>query len=255
MFSKGSWAPSILLGMGYQGMNSMRHGVTMVETIVVVTIIGVLLGVLLPTLHGARRSARQAVSKSNLRSHLTVFNTYAEEYTEYYPYFTSPDGMVELDYHGLAIPTLYFGAHFRWQIALADEYYGGIAPHPSQLAPQTSHICSYYYSAAFLADPRFWAGETRQGPEQWRAVRRFEVTYPASKALFTEVVQTIPWARATGVRDVGLGMVDGSVRYEGTEGLIEPYLDGEGSWEGVTFHHGVYGMHTVSGVRGRDVAH
>ncbi|MCC7389784.1 MAG: prepilin-type N-terminal cleavage/methylation domain-containing protein [Phycisphaerales bacterium] len=234
-------------------MMLQRRAFSLIEVLVVVAIVGVLVGLAAPALHHARQQARRAVSLSNMRSHIAVFSEYEQSNSEYYPYFTDPAGPIDLKYNGLEITCRYFDAHFRWSVALADGYYDGVAPHPSQLAPRTAHICSYFYSATFLADPEYWRLEQRTGPEQWRAVRAFEVVYPSEKALFTEVVQTIPWSRSTLVEYVGLGMVDGSANHWPRSQCTEPVLEGEGPWDGTALHHGVFGMHTVGGVTGRDV--
>jgi prepilin-type N-terminal cleavage/methylation domain-containing protein len=232
---------------------SHRRAFSAIELLVVIAVIGVLLALAIPSLHRARRQASRAVSQANMRSHIAVFSQYAHSNDDHYPYFTDPNGLVVLEYNGLEITCRYFDAYFRWSVALADAYYDGIAPHPSQMVPRASHVTSYFYSATFLADPRFWRLERRTGPEQWRPVRAFEVVYSSKKALFTEVVEAIPWSISSLVDPIGLGLVDGSAGHWARSDCMEPVKAGEGPWEGAALHHGVYGMHTVGGVTGRDV--
>ncbi len=234
-------------------MGQRKAAFSVIEIIVVVAIMGTLVALVAPALYHARQQARRAISLSKLRSHVMIFSSYAQSYDEYFPYFTNPRKIVELEYRGTKIPCRYFDSHFRWPVALAADYYNDLAPHPSQLAPTTTHICSYYYSASFFADTRFSRLETRTGPAQWRAVRRSEVVFPSAKALFSEVVETVPWVRSPLTKIVGLGMVDGSAQHRNPAQCAEPVLKGEGPWKGAVFQIGIYGMHTVDGVAGRDV--
>lgn len=229
------------------------RGITLIETMFVLVIVALLMAIAYPTLATMRESARNAVSLQNLRTHVSTFQVYQEAYKDYFPYFTSPDGPVYIEYRGKRYKIQYFGAFYRWQIALARDYYGNIAPHPSQRRPGGTQIVSYIYSATCLADPAFWNAETRTGPDQWRAVRGGEVVFPSRKALFTESEPIFPTLHAPPAAKLNLGMMDGSANGYKVSELTRPHFSGEGNFKGAMNHIGMFGMHTKMGVRGRDI--
>jgi prepilin-type N-terminal cleavage/methylation domain-containing protein len=236
--------------------NRVARGFTLIETLLVLAVLAMLLAIVFPTLGTIRENARNAVTLQNLRTHVSTFQVYQGTYKDYFPYFTSPDGPVYIEYRGKRYKIQYFGAFYRWQIALARDYYDNVAPHPSQRRPGGNQVVSYQYSATCLADPAFWNAETRTGPDQWRAVRGAEVVFPSRKALFTESEPIYPTIYAfykSPESKINLGMMDGSAHGYKLRELTLPHRTGEGDFEGTMNHIGLFGMHTKMGVRGRDI--
>jgi len=238
-----------------QEMDICRRGVSAVETMVVLAIVALLLSIVLPLLQAARSTAHDAGSLANLRTHGMAFSQYASSYRENFPYFTSPAGPVEIPYGGRTYKSMYFEAHYRWPLVLASEYYGGIAPHPTQNRPGSNSRAgySYYYSATMLADPAFWNESTRTDADQWRGTRRDEVLYPSRKALLVESGPLAPpyWNIQPSVR-VLIGSVDGAAQARRAAEFIPPIRSGEGDYEGAIHRFGIFGMHTRNGIRGMD---
>jgi len=235
-----------------------RHAFTLVELLVVIAVIAVLIAILVPVLAAARDQARNAVSLSNLRSNAQVILTYANDWEDAHPFLTDPD-QVRTTLRGgdreIEIP--FFWITGQWPFPLTDEYYGA-QPHPKVInrPGDTLLYTSYFYSAAMIADPRFWNAETRTGSDQFRRTLTSDVTFPSSKALLIDMAEhgfpsvlpgEGPEARLT------MALSDGSVQRVDPERLIPPLPSGEGFGIEVFMPFGVYAMHTVDGVRGRDI--
>lgn len=239
--------------------DATRRGASLIELAVTVAVVAVLATILLPHLLSARESARDAGSLGNLRTHGMAFSQYISSHNESFPYFTSPDGPVQIPYDGHSYETIYFLAHVRWPLVFADEFYEGIAPHKTQNRPGSFSTAgySYYYSASMLADPSFWDLTTRTGPDQWRATRRDEVLHPSRKALLVESRSDVrggpPYFNIPSSTRVLLATVDGAAQARRAVQLSEPVRSGEGPYEGTVHRFGIFGMHTVHGVRGMDI--
>lgn len=81
---------------------------------------------------------------------------------------------------GRSIEVPYFAPSMYWPWAMGDYYAGqcgGSAFRPPTVRPEEG--ASYLTPCAFMADPKYWAGETRTlPPQQLRAVRAAEVLFP-----------------------------------------------------------------------------
>ncbi|MCL4740596.1 MAG: prepilin-type N-terminal cleavage/methylation domain-containing protein [Phycisphaerales bacterium] len=232
-----------------------RRGASLVEVLVVIAIVAALLALAVVGIRGSRQAARLAASLSNLRQHASVFALYAGEWDDAFPNFAKTDRYVTIipipdsDYI-LELP--YFGQHFAWSLLMARDWYDGQRAHPSFSDPETAVrgvFSNYYYGCCFIADPAYWRDTTRlDGFSQWRATRRHEVAFPDRKALFVRST----YERG---RPVQYATIDGSA---GTRSQQEasgggyPYGDGlhEGSIHPADVH---YYLHTIDGVRGRDL--
>ncbi|MCL4740715.1 MAG: hypothetical protein KJZ54_00770 [Phycisphaerales bacterium] len=241
----------------------VRPGFTLIETILVVLLTALVVGLLLPTLGSARASARDTVSIANMRSHAQVLAAYAADWDDHFPAFADPKATLSV-VRGCdeVLVFRYFETVWAWRYALCEGYYNGALGHASFFHPaadpnrhpdDTKNLgISYLLSSAFLAAPAYWEPETRTGPSQWGHSRLSSASFPAQKALITEVhpVRWLPLPR--GEDGIGLAFLDGSAGRFAKADLIEPYRNGEGSWDGTWLPVGIYGMHTIRGWDGRD---
>ncbi|MCC6426183.1 MAG: hypothetical protein IT435_05120 [Phycisphaerales bacterium] len=230
-----------------------RRAFTIVEMLVVIAVIIIVASLLTPMLRQSRTAGKDVASLANLRSHSANVASYTSEFRGVFPYFTNPRGIVLIPHDSGEFPAIYFDMYFVWSLGMSHLYYDGKMPHVSHYRPGSPSICTYFYSATLVSQPEFWNALTRTGPEQWRAVGIDSVVFPSQKAAFTEcdgIVMTPPNAIGKGVL---LGLIDGSAQLSPASTLMEPYRKGEGGWEGSRFSGGVYGMHTIDGVRGRDI--
>ncbi|GIK19729.1 MAG: type II secretion system protein [Leptolyngbya sp. PLA2] len=240
-----------------------RRAFTLLEMILVVLLTALVTGLLLPTLGHVRASARDTVSVANTRSHAQVLAAYAADWDDYFPAFADPKAkrsVIRGCNKVIVFP--YFHTVYLWQYALCEDYYSGVLKHRSFLHPAADPDPSpddpkniginYLLSSAFLAAPAYWEPETRTGPSQWCHSRLSSASFPAQKALITEI-HPVRWFPHPGVEDgIGLAFVDGSAGRFAKADLIEPYPNGEGSWDGTWLPIGIYGMHTIRGWDGRD---
>lgn len=221
---------------------------------------------LVPSLHAARMSGRRIATTHLLRTHMQVFGVYANDYRESWPYFhnrhqlmttiTLPGGET------LSYP--YFWWYDRWNYALGPLYYEGIydssfyPPYP----PYTSEALRYggtplVYSCSFLADPAYWNPSSRVGPSQWRATRQLEVQFPTRKFVIANQSE-LPVGQVD-VAEILKGqyefaLADGSAGVTTIMKVMEGYINGDGPYT-EPIHSGdpVRGLHTIDGVRGRDL--
>ncbi len=248
------------------------RAVTLIELCVVLAVLVVLVAILIPVLAGTRRRATESESLANLRSHTQVFAMYTGDWREFWPYFTrpGPEGW-EVRGAGMVLPEqLYFDAHALWHIALADLYFEGTIMRHTALFPpgyrdgntQWPLRTGYHYACAFIAEPAYWSQETRTGIDQMKPTTVSQVSFPAHKSL---IIEAWPFSQLVDVAarqqsvTLPVGAVDGSahslpwqLRAAGV-----PTGDGHGfQLEGaVHYHDWPPLMHTVDGVRGRDIKH
>lgn len=224
-------------------------GFTLTETLISISMIGVLLALLIPALAHHRTAAKHARALSLLSSHATVFNQYTSDYRGFMPYFTRPDGVVNVQVDSIPLSVEYFDAHVYWHVFLAESLYATHWTDPRFTESGRARIATtFWYSAAFLADPAFWARETRVGPEQWRAVNASEISFPDRKAMH---LASSYWfsKKASGAM---LGFVDGSAQRVSDSELVAGYPQGTGAWPGSTITYAPPGVCTIHGSRGRD---
>lgn len=236
-----------------------RHAMTLIEVLAAVAIVGVLLGLLVPALASVREGAVEAKSLRNLRTHAQAATLYAGDFRDFAPFFADPDATWSIVRGGgLTLEFEFFESSEVWVVALVDDYYQlGLTQNWSVFVYPGGDSAIYQYSPSFIARPEFWNMRTR-GAGQLGPNRLSDVSFPSDKAVFVE------WHPKSGLpiwggRGVaidarwGMAMVDGSARRISTDRLAKPVEAGEGSAYGARFSIGVCGMHTVDGVRGRDV--
>jgi type II secretory pathway pseudopilin PulG len=231
-----------------------------VESLLTLAFVAILTALLLPSLGRTREVAREAASLSNLRQHALVFELYSTDYEGAYPCVLSQDCEERpATIGGVPMVVLgYFSQYQLWSLALANAYYGtSVLGSPfrsprraAQLEPAWTGG-GYWYSSAFLADPRYWRYASRTGREQWRATRNDEVSYPSRKCLHWEAVfGENDWRNERHL----LGFVDGSARKFEPASILPQYSFGtcdQGCHGGPT--RGLPGLATIDGVRVRDV--
>lgn len=237
-----------------------RGAFTVIELVLIIALIAILLMLVLPSLSGARLTARVGASSGRIRSHAAIFQMYATDNRGFMPYVTDPRAHYTILRAGNVVyAALYFEAVNQWHLALAPAYYDDDPFHESFFFPgePKRELTIYNYSQVFLADPAYWRETTRVGPAQWRAVRAHEVVFPASKALLVD--SESERLRRRDEREIGgapvlTAFADSSARQIPLHKFTRGYRNQTG-WE----WHGVYntvlsqGMHTIDGVRGRDV--
>lgn len=240
-------------------------GFTLIETLIVLALIGVLVSLLLPALGGARGAARGIVSDSQLRQHAAVFSMYAGVYDDAFPYFVYPDAEAVVRCRSGTVTIKHWHAYSRWNYALAEEFYGGECAHQSFYPPSGagSGVTPYRYGCSFIARPEYWQPETRRGPDQWGANRFSETLFPAHKGLLFAYEPLERRFRETGDGAARKGpefimpiaFVTGDVRRVRLDRLLDGYRKGDGDFGGGAHHLMDYpfGLHTIGGVRGRDV--
>lgn len=206
--------------------------------------------------------AQELKSTANLRSHAQIMAAYSVDEQDFFPFFTHPEATLSVVRGGgIAVAIPHFQSFWTWNIALADNYFGGVALPDSLVVPwqrAPDSVTMYWYGDCFVARPEYWRRETRRmGPAQLRATRASEVQFPSAKGIVLEA----GWMQ--GVRGRGFGedqrfsCVDGSARRFARGELRGPYVGGVGS----TNSGGAFGghllampvMHTQNGVFGRDV--
>lgn len=235
--------------------SSTRAGFTLVELLVCLVVVSILLGLLAAGLAKSRGYGVQSVSSANLRSNAQLFSLYASDYEGIFPYLTNPQSeLSRVSCSEAWIYMRYFTIYGHWHLVIAEQY-ADSSPRAAVFFPPgspTGYATGYWYSSTFLAAPEFWAAASRTGPEQWRPTRDSDVRYPAQKGLLMDSPALIN-AAASPTREVPIGFVDGSSQAAKYSVLTAPYPGGDGDWPGSEFLPPLPIMHTIDGVRGRDL--
>ncbi len=122
------------------------------------------------------------------------------------------------------------------------------------------------YAATHFSRPEYWSLETRSGREQWDGVRASEVTFPSNKSVLVENHPTFGYPfflqvwHSDGTESMvppegrfAFAMSDGGARREDDSSLLTPIRDGDWHFEEASVFVPTAGLHTVHGVRGRDI--
>lgn len=236
-------------------------GFTILELLVCIVVISVLCGLLLPALARFRESTQNAIRLSALRSHAVMLSLYVNDNREIFPFPFNP----EMSYSILRTPApvlvRFMEIAWSWNYVVGPGYYPGGAGDDSFRfpgGPRPQWSLGYYYSANLVSRPEFWNATTRTGPDQWKPVRQAEVVFPSAKALVTNAGERL--IKGAKGCPLALSLSDGSAWdgrdiYEGNNDLVMPYANAEGDFEGSYLRSppGFPGLHTVDGVRGRDL--
>lgn len=242
-------------------------GFTLIEIVVVIAIVTVLIALSMPLLNDIRTRGRFTSTIANSRSHATILNLYATDHKDTWPYVTDPRvarSTIRYDHGASSTDIGYFQASEYWGVALADAYFGGRWAHPSFRSALQPLIEArgndYVFPCAFIARPEYFNPETRSAPpEQLAPTRVADVLYPAEKALVVDAEST-KIAPIRGVSWRVFATVDTSAGRWKLEQLNRGMRSGDGPqafnerlgghWPGDPFDL----LHTIDGVRGRDIA-
>jgi len=243
---------------------------SLVEVLAVLVIVSILVAVSVPLVGEVRGRARDSVSSGNLRTHAQAITMYTADFADGFPHFTKRGfASTTLEGGGIQLAGVsYFDAHQTWHIALADSYYlasvtaDAFFPpgYPREDGDGWPFYTPYYYPCAFIAAPEYWNELTRMGPSQYRGTRIDEVLFPSAKVL---VVQGWPFRRIVIDPDdnmrtrLPVSSVDGSVRALRWNERENGYERGDGyQFQNDGAIHYIDWprlLHTIDGVRGRDV--
>jgi prepilin-type N-terminal cleavage/methylation domain-containing protein len=105
-----------------------KHGVTIVELLIVIAVLGVLLALSLPALRGMRSSARNVAAEATIRQHSTLIGTYVQDFKDTYPWLGLPNqnGTLTLFRQtGEPFTINYFETCSAWPSAMTS-YYGDL---------------------------------------------------------------------------------------------------------------------------------
>jgi type II secretory pathway pseudopilin PulG len=251
-----------------RGASRNHGGFSIVETLAVIAIIAMVLVIALPTISGVMRRGRETGSVANLRTHAQILALYANDHDDALP---RPFGIGEpittytLD-GGWNIPVRYFDTHRYWHLPLAEPYYNTVPSDPVFIPPaiegeqyQAFGVeTPYAYSCSNIAAPEYWDIYTRTDLSQWVTQRLDHVAHPTAKSLVVQL-----WPQAIGHSPsqpdarVPVATFDGSAVVSRAHQRFAGYPRGDGP-EMQPFgsvHFGDYPpmLHTVHGVRGRDL--
>lgn len=244
-----------------------RHGATLLEILIAIAIVALLVTLLLPSFGRIRLAANDARSKHNLHQHLVAFSAYSTDWKDFFPAFTYPGpSLTVLRVPGMTISIPYFAHKNTWNLPLASLYYEGNCLSESFYAPGVLEsglargvhpvFTSYLYTSTCLASHGFWNSTTREGPSQWRAIKTVDVRDPVRKGILIgpSSDEDSPFtAVEVEEHERPIGFADGHARSYPRSKLTAPYPGGEGIWPGTTWGIGQPVIHTIDGVRGRDV--
>ena len=233
-----------------------RSAWSVIELLVVIAIMGLLTAVTLPAIKGVRDQARNSTSRVYLRTHAQVFATYANDSEGSLPFLT--DASEEATFYeigGYRTDMFVFTQYATWPIALAERYYDGQAESETFHPPSSElvgPISEYWYSQSFVADSSFWIQESRQySPSQLRGAAVHDVLFPSAKGLLFERDQAFGYFE-TESGSINTVLVDGSVQVPLAIDISKAYPGGvRGYLLGPII--GLPVMHTIGGVRGRDL--
>lgn len=257
-----------VFGAGATGRTSRpatSRGFTLIETIVVLVLVALLVSLLMPSLSKLRAFGSSARALSDLRSHAQIASVYSSDFRGMFPCIADPAYTTTI----LTIPddkvaVEYFDQRLFWYFGLAPGYYGGNYRSSSFFAPSQSGYVpghAYDYSISLVARPEFWNSTTRMEFGQFAATRVDEVLYPSAKSIYLNLWESY-WGRANFSDRNAKGFpvessfCDGSASAVMVEQFTSPMPSGEGPLSSpyARVHLGLIGVHTINGVRGRDVS-
>lgn len=250
----------------------MKKCFTLVEVLVSIALLALLIGLLAPQLAAIRLKGNEVVSLSRLQNHLVTFSAYLADQRDTYPLFADPRATRSYVYfQDQAVEIRYFEQHATWHLGMGSGYVDDPSSAVFVAGGQPRGlITDFCYSCSFVAAPEFWNASSRTGPRQWGITRADQVVFPSVKGLLfcihpytdPDTVDANGWSPG-GPRGVApTGCCDGSAKALQPASFLRGYRTGEGGdagsprWPG-TVHLGELAptLHTIDGVRGRDINH
>lgn len=243
---------------------ALRRGFTLIEMILCIALVGLLLMLSLPALSSVRQGARTVQRLADLRTHAAMTASYGGDYQDAFPCIADPSATHTILQTPIG-PYLmgYFDARFAWWMGVYDPYYGGDFNSVSFFAPRRHSPGRgepYWYALGCVARPEFWNLATRTPLGQTAVVRTAEVLFPSNKGVF------INWHSAfAGTPDfsgqtlaavpIEAAFCDSSAKVVASRDFIPPVPSGEGPMGSpyARLSVGIPVVHTVDGVRGRDI--
>lgn len=245
------------------------RGVSLIETLCVVSMVTVLLAIALPALRSARVSAGRTAMLSNLHGVGLSFQNYTSAFAETYPFHESdewyrlsppgePGGQTLSDDPWLM--SVYWPSVFHSIAPWREHYRTWINPgrEVDERAPWSNDFergidgtASYRYSCSFLARPEAWPVDQLHHPPATRQnllrqTRTHEVAFPALKAMCFDGDQAY-LRRASIARDPrGVLASDGSASLKVDASATAPIQNVVNDRPAVRYHD------TPAGIRGRD---
>lgn len=238
------------------------------EVLVATAIIGMIAGVAMIGLSDARRAARTTTDLAAIRGHIQGFAAYQSAWDGQFPCYTRRDADITVVRTARAAEPLlilgYFGGSNMWPFALAAAIFDA-EPDPraflSAHNPSDVEFTDFYYDQSFIADPRYWRRETRQGKAQWRSTRAHEVRHPDAKSIFVNTFRDSAFVTDGPLASRwDIGFTDGSARSIANGSVRTGYPGGaccepcglDSAEIGCLFYRPP-GTCTIDGVRGRDI--
>lgn len=235
---------------------------TVLETCLVILIVGILAALLVPTLSKVRAQGWRTRTLSYLGSNAATLAAYTIDHRDAFPAFMNPEATsTVLRYADGASDVVpgYFSGIFFWNRAIADRYYNGdrFGIHffdAEQTAMQGGPGGTpFLLPCAYFASPEFWNPDTRSGADQFRGVSMAQCLFPSAKSLLVDIYPLI--ATQDAASDAPFAFVDGHAQSTPRSRVLPGYDLGEGDYAPEPTHRfDVWlGLHTLDGIRGRDV--
>lgn len=236
------------------GTVPIRAGMTLVELLVSLAIIAVLIAIFLPTLAVIRSKAKETGVQADLRTLVQAATVYTGDHDGTMP---APAGGPGDDY-------FFFSAGWRVEWAMEHLSLSTSETRPLMRLTDDGQNSPMLYASSVFSAPSFWDGVTPRDISMLRAQKQASVVYPSNKAMFIAPLQAGGYQGITIVQQApdpkplkeGLapfGFVDGRADQFQPDELITPDRRGESPRPWSWFPYPIFGSHTASGVRGRDV--
>ncbi|HLO42431.1 MAG TPA: prepilin-type N-terminal cleavage/methylation domain-containing protein [Phycisphaerales bacterium] len=239
---------------------------TLVELLVTIAIIAILIGLMVPLLGKVSMQRGRAATLARLRDSAAMIGIYAQDFKGSFPLPLEPGKgpwTITLASGWKTTTDTYFESIWLWHLAMTDRYFDG-SPAPLSVFPAPRGGKGRLWGAfkmpcTLYAHAEFWNQSTRIGPVQYGATRIDQVLYPSLKTQLVSIGHTVDAPAFPPANDPMPGTVP-AVMVDGNASIFEParFIPGVPTGEG-SFPHSVHriefyhGLHTVDGVRGRDI--
>jgi hypothetical protein len=189
--------------------------------IVAIVVIATLIGLLSIGLRSTRAGSQQAAMMALGRQHAAVLAMYTSGYRDQFPFLVDPwidPPTMFVSSDGRTFDAKFCDTVYAWNIALADEFYGGDSRAGvfASRGHRRGYWANFAYPVTFTTRPEFWDLRSRQAaPIQFAPTTSAEVAWPSQKAL---VVEALLVEDPFGVEALG-----------GAESPVVVFVDGHGA--------------------------